>query len=133
LVLGALAFGAAAAAALLIWDSARVARIESGRSEPEPLPGVAGAIRIADQVQRQHRRAMGEFRPEDRQRQDLETGIRSLDEDAHRRPVHEQNVAPVSLPLPTDETLQRPPLVGDFWRPGEFYNLMGRPNDQFSR
>ena len=28
---------------------------------------------------------------------------------------------------------RRGPLVGDFWRPGEFYNLLGRPNDNFSR
>jgi hypothetical protein len=133
LVLGALAFGMAAATGLLIYDSARVARIEQARSEPESLPADAGPVRIADQVQRQYRRDMGVFRPEDRQRQNLEIGIWRVDENARQEPAYEQSTLPVFLPQPTDEMTRRRPLRGDFWRPGELYNLMGRPNDRFSR
>jgi hypothetical protein len=125
----------AAVAALSIWDSARVARVEPARSAPESLPSDAGPVRgpIADQVQRQYRQSMGEFRPEDRQRQNLENGIWRVDENTRQEPTYEPSKLPVFLPQPTYEMMQRRPLRGDFWRPGEFYNLMGRPNDGFSR
>jgi hypothetical protein len=135
LVLGALAFGMAAAAGLLICDSARVARIEQARPGPEALLSDAGPVRtpIADQVQRQYRQDMGEFRPEDRRRQNLENGIWSVGENARQEPTYKQSVLPVFPPQPTYEMISRRPLRGDFWRPGELYNLMGRPNDSFSR
>jgi hypothetical protein len=134
LVLGSMAFGMAAAAGLLIYDSGRLARIGQARSGSEALPGDAapGRIPIADQVQRQHRRAMGELRPEDIQRQYLENGIWSVDENARQALTYDESALPVFLPQPTDKRMRRQPLRGDFWRPGELYNLMGRPND-FSR
>jgi hypothetical protein len=123
----------AAAAGLLVCDSARVARIEQARSGPESLPTDAGPVRIADQVQRQNRRAMGEFRPGDRQRQNLENGIWRVDENARQAPRYEQSALPVFVPQPADEMMRSRPLRGDFWRPGELYDLTGRPNDSFSR
>jgi hypothetical protein len=76
---------------------------------------------------------MGEFRPEDRQRQNLENGVWRVDENARLGPAHERSVLPAFLPQPTNEMMRRRPLRGDFWRPGELYNLMGRPNDRLSR
>jgi hypothetical protein len=135
LVLGALAFGMTAAAGLSIYDSARVARTEQARPGPESVPTDARPIRtpIADQVQRQNRQDMGEFRPEDPQRRNLENGISRMDENARQGPAYEPSTLPVFSPQPTDETMRRRPLRGDFWQPGEFYDLMGRPDDSFSR
>jgi hypothetical protein len=115
----------AAAAGLLISDSARVARIEQARSGPGSLRSDAGPVRIpiADQVQRQYRRAMGEFRPEDRQRQNLENGIWRVDESARRGPAHEQSALPVFLPLSTYEMMRRRPPRGDFWTDDEIKQL----------
>ena len=133
LVLGPMAFGMAAAAGLLIYDSARLARIEQAPPGPEALPGDAGSVRIpiADQVQRQNRRSMEAFRSDGELRQNLENGIWRVGQGARQEPTYDQSALPASQP--TDEMVQRPPLRGDFWRPGEFYNLMGRPNDPSPR
>jgi len=64
---------------------------------------------------------MGEFRPEDRQRQNLENGIWNVDENA--RQAHEQSALPVFLPQPTGEMTRRQPLRGDFWTNDEIKQL----------